>query len=133
VPLLSFTSVRVVSENQLKTTQKCRLSSGVGDCPQHRLQRCRGGVSFLVPQREPASRRPQNSYRLLLNRSKILRLPILIIALLLRIDDLVEQLTRIFLGIFGGLLHRFGSFLKGFVRYIRSIAMSLLGIPQPQL
>ena len=79
-------------------------------------------MSFLVPQKEPASRRPQNSYRLLLNRSKILRLPILIIALLLRIDDLVEQLTRIFLGIFGGLLHRFGSFLKRFVCYVRRIA-----------
>ena len=92
------------------------------DCLEQLLQRCRGGVSFLVPQKEPASRRPQNSYRLLLNRSKILRLPILIIALLLRIADLVEQLTRIFLGIFGGLLHRFGSFLKGFVCYIRSIA-----------
>jgi hypothetical protein len=41
--------------------------------------------------------------------------------LLLSIDDFVEQLTGIFLGIFGGLLHSFSRFFKGFICYVCGI------------
>lgn len=50
-----------------------------------------------------------------------LRFPILGGALFFGIDHFFEQLTRISLGVFGGLPHNFGSFLKGFVRYVRRI------------
>jgi hypothetical protein len=47
--------------------------------------------------------------------------------LLLTIDDFVEQFTGIFLGVLGGLLHRFGRLLKGLVCYVRRIAHIVIG------
>jgi hypothetical protein len=53
--------------------------------------------------------------------------PIFLITLFFAIEDLVEQLTRIFLGIFRRLLHSLGRFLKGSTGYIRRIAHIVIG------
>jgi len=48
------------------------------------------------------------------------RFPIFLITLFFAIEKLVEQLTRIFLGIFRRLPHSFSRRFKGFVCYVRS-------------
>jgi len=55
------------------------------------------------------------------------RFPIFLITLFFAIEKLVEQLTRIFLGIFRRLPHSFSRRFKGFVCYVRRIAHIVIG------